>query len=91
MPSSSAKCFQSLLIFREPVGVFVCETKALRDCCKLPLGTTKEETEGDCEAKLAAANEISADAAVAAVLSEPGGVFASKKNKGFLKAFVARI
>lgn len=51
--------------------------------------------EGDCEAKLATANEISVDAAVAAVLSEPGGVFTLKKKKEqhwkALEAFIALI
>lgn len=82
-----AKCFQSALTFRKPISVLVAVTKAGRDGCEAAFEKPPNKKRREA-AKLAAANEVSVDAAAAAVSSEPGGVFiVRKEQRTALKGF----
>lgn len=71
----------------KPINVLLVVTKS--DCCKLPLKTTEDMEE---TASVAAAHEITLDAAAAAaaVLSDQSGTFRLKKNKKELKAVIGQ-
>lgn len=76
----------------QPVSTLLEEKNARSDCCELPSKTREEEDHDEEEEKAtaspAAATEISRDAAVAAVLSDPDGNFASEEEqRTALKAF----
>lgn len=65
-------------------------TKAGNNCCKLPFKASDRDKGGIQEAIARLANEISTDAAAAAVLSDVAGIFTLKEQRTTLKAFDMR-
>lgn len=81
--SSNGKHFQFIVQFSpQPIICLLVLRKPGNSYCKLPLETTEEDKEERQEVttSLAAAEEISADAAVAAALSEPDCIFTIKEH-----------